>query len=65
MMSASGRCFQDGDVLEVVWFERGREGGVYSAVSFRSLRFGILVREARVKVGPFCPGLMPSCSGVN
>lgn len=37
----------------------------YSAVSFRSLRFGILVRDARVKVGPFCPGLMPSCSGVN
>lgn len=37
----------------------------YSAVSFRSLRFGILVRDARVKVGPFCPALMPSCSGVN
>lgn len=39
--------------------------GCYRAVSFRSFKFGILVRDARVKVGPFCPGLMPSCSGVN
>jgi len=45
---------------EEAWPGRG-----HSAVSFRSLRFGIRDdREARVNVGPFCPGLMPSCSGV-
>lgn len=66
-ISVSGTYFQDGHGLVVqpgLWARMTKKRG-YSAVSLRSLRFGILVREARVKVGPFCPGLMPSCSGVN
>lgn len=67
VISVCGRHYQDVDRFLVQPGLPGRTAKKqgYSAVSLRSFRFGILVREARVKVGPFCPGLMPSCSGVN
>lgn len=41
--------------------ERGADN--YSAVSFRSLRFGMRDRDGRPKPCPFWPPLTPICSG--